>query len=134
MYDPKDMRILPRQLVKVYNESPGRASRFSRAQKQEIYTYQSEYGDGTICCNETHRYGLVYSFVLFEHTEGDALSYFEKGWTPEWTTRVKNLHPYLRVACEGCRYEYEMYRTHSKKFLAGELVDHQYEGKVNPIQ
>ena len=92
------------------------SSSAERPSSETVTRYQR--GNTAFCCGHgkdanygARDYGYVYSFILFEKCTGDALSFFAQrdNWTEEKQAEIRAVHPWLRVCCRKCRYEYENY-------------------------
>jgi len=60
----------------------------------------------------------IYTMKMFEKSPGDALDFFQErfGWSDDDLRIVNEVDPYLRVACQKCRNEYNLVRVVMPKY------------------
>lgn len=132
--DPKIKRkqFLPKR-VKYYSEDQGTKDEIDRIQREKMKT-----ADRTYCCHVVvsthmseelsstldpiHLYkssnDIMYTMKMFETTEGDAVNFYKDRfcWTEADLNTVKQIDPYLRVACGRCKNEYNLIRVVMAKY------------------
>ena len=132
--DPKIKRkqFLPKR-VKYYSEDQGTKNEIDRIQREKMKT-----ADRTYCCHVVvstqmseehsstldpiHLYrssnNVKYTMKMFETTEGDAVNFYKDRfcWTEEDLNTVNQIDPYLRVACQRCKNEYNLIRVVMAKY------------------
>jgi hypothetical protein len=76
----------------------------------ELERFQDEHGT-VDCCHCVNPSRFMYSFVVFERQDGEAVEFFAKmnDWSVEIRAAVEAVHPQSRRACRNCRYKYEDY-------------------------
>ena len=62
--------------------------------------------------------GVLYTQMMFENSPGDAIAFFRKrfNWSDDDLATVKNIDPYLRMACRRCKVQYNLIKVVMAKY------------------
>lgn len=98
---------------------------------REVSRFQREHGAYFCCGEESWRHSYLYTMLLFEKQEGEALEFFSQrdNWSETKKSEILAVHPWLRVCCRKCRYEYENYAFVKRHAKYGEKI----EGDVDEL-
>ena len=93
-----------------------------RPSSAEVGRFQKDH-DPFYCCGHTG--GYLYSFVLIEKDEDGVSSFFahRDKWSDIKKAEVSAVHPWLRVCCRKCRYDYENYSFLKRNSDFGEKIE-----------
>ena len=80
------------------------------------------------CCS--HQSGFRYTLILFDKPHAPVMEYLAKRfhWDEGKRAEIDNLHPWRRIICRECRYDYEVYAFLKNNPEYGESLDTNEEG------